>query len=154
MLLLYAIVAGLLLVFLTYPLGLGVWLGFTDERVGRSGIYIWLENYEFLWNDNVFWLSVFNTFLYTIVASIVKFGLGLWLAFLQSGVHATLAGVLLAMTVPASSYIDTGEFLMRSRGLLDRFERAGERGDHVLSNEERQAVYRRAEGARVRASAA
>lgn len=67
-------------------------------------------------------------------------GIGLWLAFLKSGVHATIAGVLLAMTVPASSFIDTGEFLKRSRGLLDRFERAGQRGDHVLCNEERQAV--------------
>src|SRR5687768_17736359 len=69
--------ATLLLLFLTYPLGLGVWLGFTDERIGRSGIFIGLENYAYLWNDNVFWLSVFNTFLYTVVASIVKFGLGL-----------------------------------------------------------------------------
>ena len=28
--------AALLLVFLTYPLGLGVWLGFTDTRIGRA----------------------------------------------------------------------------------------------------------------------
>lgn len=74
--------ATLLLLFLTYPLGLGVWLGFTDERVGRSGIYIGLENYEFLWEDSVFWLAVFNTLLYTVVASVLKFGLGLWLALL------------------------------------------------------------------------
>jgi NhaA family Na+:H+ antiporter len=67
-------------------------------------------------------------------------GIGLWLALLESGVHATIAGVLLAVTVPASSFIDTGEFLKRSRGLLDHFERAGDRGDRVLSNEERQAV--------------
>src|ERR687894_559492 len=67
-------------------------------------------------------------------------GLGLWLCFLQSGVHATIAGVLLAMTVPASSYIDTGEFLKRSRSILDRFEEAGGRGDAVLSNEERQGA--------------
>ena len=72
----------LLLLFLTYPLGLGVWLGFTDERIGRSGIFIGLENYEYLWNDSVFWLSVFNTLLYTTVASVLKFGLGLWLALL------------------------------------------------------------------------
>jgi multiple sugar transport system permease protein len=74
--------ATLLLLFLTYPLGLGVWLGFTDERVGRSGIYIGLENYEFLWDDSVFWLAVFNTLLYTVTASVLKFGLGLWLALL------------------------------------------------------------------------
>ncbi|MEQ1951909.1 sugar ABC transporter permease [Mesorhizobium sp. CN2-181] len=74
--------AVLLLVFLTYPLGLGVWLGFTDTRVGRPGIFIGLENYEYLWDDAVFWLSVFNTLLYTISASILKFMLGLWLALL------------------------------------------------------------------------
>src|SRR5688500_19424090 len=71
--------AALLLVFLTYPLGLGVWLGFTDARIGRAGIYIGLENYEYLWDDAIFWLSVFNTVLYTVSASILKFVLGLWL---------------------------------------------------------------------------
>ena len=71
-----------LLCFLTYPLGLGVWLGFTDTKIGRDGVFIGLENYEFLWDDSVFWLSVFNTVLYTFVASVLKFGLGLWLALL------------------------------------------------------------------------
>jgi multiple sugar transport system permease protein len=72
----------LLVVFLTYPLGLGVWLGFTDTRIGRPGIFIGLDNYELLWTDSVFWLVVFNTVLYTLVASILKFALGLWLALL------------------------------------------------------------------------
>ena len=71
-----------LVVFLTYPLGLGVWLGFTDARIGRPGHYIGIENYEFLWIDSVFWMSVFNTVLYTAAASILKFALGLWLALL------------------------------------------------------------------------
>lgn len=74
--------AAILLVFLTYPLGLGVWLGFTDTRVGRDGIFIGTENYDYLFDDPVFWLSVFTTLLYTVVASIAKFGLGLWLALL------------------------------------------------------------------------
>lgn len=74
--------AVLLLVFLTYPLGLGIWLGFTDEKIGRPGIFIGLENYEYLIDDSVFWLSVFNTLLYTTLASIFKFALGLWLALL------------------------------------------------------------------------
>ncbi len=71
-----------LLVFLTYPLGLGVWLGFTDTRIGRAGVFIGLENYRSLWEDSLFWLSVFNTILYTVAASILKFALDLWLALL------------------------------------------------------------------------
>jgi multiple sugar transport system permease protein len=74
--------AAVLLLFLTYPLGLGTWLGFTDTKIGRGGEWIGLENYEFLWGDAVTRLSVFNTIFYTVVASVIKFGLGLWLALL------------------------------------------------------------------------
>ena len=72
----------LLLVFLTYPLGLGTWLGFTDAKVGRPGIFIGLENFDYLWNDQVTRLALFNTIFYTVVASVIKFGLGLWLALI------------------------------------------------------------------------
>jgi len=72
----------LLLLFLTYPLGLGTWLGFTDAKIGREGAWIGLENYEFIWGDEVTRLALFNTVFYTTVASVIKFGLGLWLALL------------------------------------------------------------------------
>jgi multiple sugar transport system permease protein len=74
--------AVLLLLFLTYPLGLGTWLGFTDTKVGRAGVWVGLENYIYLWGDSVTRLALFNTLFYTVVASILKFGLGLWLALL------------------------------------------------------------------------
>ena len=74
--------AVMLLVFLTYPLGLGFWLGLTDTKIGREGVFVGLDNYESLFGDSVFWLSVFNTVFYTAVASVAKFGLGLWLALL------------------------------------------------------------------------
>ena len=74
--------AVLLLLFLTYPLGLGTWLGFTDTKIGREGHWIGLENFEFLWGDAVTRLALFNTLFYTLVASVIKFVLGLWLAVL------------------------------------------------------------------------
>ncbi|MDH3452373.1 MAG: sugar ABC transporter permease [Gammaproteobacteria bacterium] len=81
--LLFMLPAGaILLVFLTYPLGLGVWLGMTDVKVGRPGVFVGFDNFAWLWEDSVFRLSVFNTFLYTVVASIIKFALGLWLAII------------------------------------------------------------------------
>ncbi|HSB24271.1 MAG TPA: sugar ABC transporter permease [Burkholderiaceae bacterium] len=81
--LLFMLPAGvLLLLFLTYPLGLGTWLGFTDAKVGRGGEWVGLENYAFLWGDSVTRLALFNTIFYTLVASIAKFVLGLYLAIL------------------------------------------------------------------------
>src|SRR5579872_6834652 len=74
--------AAFLILFLAYPLGLGVWLSFTDERIGRGGVFVGLENYEWLWDDAIFWLSIFNTVLYTAVASAIKFAVGLYLALL------------------------------------------------------------------------
>jgi multiple sugar transport system permease protein len=74
--------AAVLLLFLAYPLGLGVWLSFTDAKIGRGGEFVGLENYEWLSDDKTFWLSVFNTLLYTVVASVIKFAIGLYLALL------------------------------------------------------------------------
>jgi ABC-type sugar transport system permease subunit len=70
--------AVLLLLFLTYPLGLGTWLSFTDTKIGRPGEWIGLGNYLFLWGDSVTRLALFNTLFYTAVASVIKFALGGW----------------------------------------------------------------------------
>jgi multiple sugar transport system permease protein len=72
----------LLLVFLTYPLGLGIWLGFTDAKIGRVGQWIGFDNFEYLIGDPIAQLSLFNTVFYTVIASVLKFVLGLWLALL------------------------------------------------------------------------
>lgn len=72
----------LLLVFLTYPLGLGVWLGFTNTKIGGTGEWIGLSNYNYLAGDSLTQLALFNTIFYTLVASVLKFALGLWLALL------------------------------------------------------------------------
>jgi multiple sugar transport system permease protein len=74
--------ASFLLVFLAYPLGLGFWLGMTDAKIGEPGRFTGFGNFVSLAHDDVFWLSVFNTVLYTVVASALKFALGLYLALL------------------------------------------------------------------------
>src|ERR1700747_872466 len=81
-LLMIAPAAAFLLVFLAYPRGFVFWLGMTDASIGQSGRFIGFANFFSLAHDQIFWLSVFNTTLYTVVASILKFGLGLYLALL------------------------------------------------------------------------
>jgi NhaA family Na+:H+ antiporter len=77
----------------------------------------------------------------------VTLGLVLWVAFLKSGVHATVAGVLLALTIPARTRIDTGEFLERGRRILDYFDASGREGTDVLTNRDQQAAIQEMENA-------
>jgi len=87
---------GLLLVFLTYPLGLGIWLAFTDTTIGRSGQWIGLENFQYLLEDKQFWQAVFYSVFYTAVATVGKFSLGLWLALLLNN-HIPFKTILRAI---------------------------------------------------------
>lgn len=128
--------AVLLLLFLTYPLGLGVWLGFTDAKIGRAGEFIGLENYEFLAGDSITRLALFNTLFYTVVASILKFLLGLWLALLLNRhlPFKTLlrAVILLPWIVPTAlsaiafwwiydSQFSVISWMLMRLGLIDRY---------------------------------
>jgi len=87
---------GLLMVFLTYPLGLGIWLAFTDTTIGRSGQWIGVENFQYLLEDTQFWQAVFYSVFYTTVATAGKFGLGLWLALLLNN-HIPFKTILRAI---------------------------------------------------------
>ena len=53
-------------------------------------------------------------------------GIGLWFGVLESGIHATVAGILLAFTIPAHRRVDGDYFLRRARELLDIFEAASD----------------------------
>ncbi len=86
-------------------------------------------------------LGLLNVFGIRTLLGYTTIGVLVWLAFLESGVHATIAGVLVALTVPARTRIDAPTFAARARELLARFEaRADDGSARMLTDEEQQST--------------
>jgi multiple sugar transport system permease protein len=94
----------LLGLFIAYPFVKGIMLSVTDTRVGVPGHFVGLQNFEEVWNDSIFRVAVWNTCVYTFVATVFKLALGLWLAVLLNhhfkGKAFTRAFILLPFIIP------------------------------------------------------
>ena len=94
----------LLGLFIAYPFFRGIFLSVTNSRVGVPGTFVGFDNFARLLADPIFHMVVKNTFFYTIVTTIFKLALGLWLAILLNRDFKfkafTRAFILLPFIVP------------------------------------------------------
>ncbi len=96
-----------LVLFMAYPFGLGIYLSLTDKLVGFADFsYVGLENYRYLLTDSIFRQTVENTFVYSFFTVPFKLILGLGLALVLNQTfrfsRVLRAGLLLPWIVPTA----------------------------------------------------
>ena len=94
----------LIVVFIAYPFGLGVWLAFSNKLVGREAEFIGFSNFAKILDSQIFTRTALNTVLFTAAATVLKGVLGMWLALLLNRkfrlARFTRSAVLLPFIVP------------------------------------------------------
>jgi NhaA family Na+:H+ antiporter len=65
-------------------------------------------------------------------------GCGAWILFYYSGVHATVSGVIAAMTIPARTKCGSEDFITKSRGIINEFQKVREEGGRCMLESKRQ----------------
>ncbi len=69
------------------------------------------------------------------------FGVLAWVGFLESGVHATIAAILMAFTIPARTWIDGDDFMERMELLTKKLRKAGVPYDRSMNTNQQQVIF-------------
>ncbi len=110
---------------------------FYTEQVLWISLLVALGFWLMLWVSN--WAGIRHPLVYALL------GIALWVAFLKSGIHATVAGVLGAMTIPAQTQINAEYFLKRAHYYLEKFAQAKYPDTDVLTNRRQRAAVQKLE---------
>ena len=92
-------------------------------------------------------LILFNRLNFQNPSIYIIFGVALWFFTLQSGIHATIAGVLLAFTIPARNKVDADVFITDTTLLIEEFRTSGKCGSGVFLNQKQQSAIKALESA-------
>ena len=84
------------LVFMLYPLVASIYFSLCDYSVLKAPIFIGLDNYKALWGDEVFWIALKNTVVYSIIALPAGMASALILAML---LNAKVKGMTVYRTI-------------------------------------------------------
>ncbi len=71
---------------------------------------------------------------------ILIFGIAIWILFLKAGIHPTVAGVLLAFTIPIRQRIDVRTYSKKLYSIVDDIKLSTENESHILSKEQIEKI--------------
>ena len=84
-------------------------------------------------------MIAFNRFGIHAVLPYFIIGIGMWFFMLESGVHATIAGVIAAMSIPSKPKCTPVDFTMHTKNLLDEYDNYPVATDHTI-HEKQKAI--------------
>jgi len=116
------------------------------DDIGAILVIALFYTQQILWE----WLAIAGVLMFVLlIFNIIGFNhlifygliaMGVWFAIFESGVHATVAGVLVAFAIPAQARRLPLEFVNRSRKRLDHIERTHDPNAHDLNRKEQQTA--------------